>query len=444
VPDPVALALALVALTATLFAAVIRPARLPEGVLAAAGAVVLVVLGAVHWTTARHAVADLAPTVGFLAALLLLAEGCRREGLFAALGRVMARRAQARPLRLLSLVFAAACAVTAVLGLDATVVLLTPVVFMTAARLGVSAKPHAYACTHLANSASLLLVVSNLTNLLAFRASGLSFTHFAALMALPWLGVVGIEWLVLRRFFAAELDTQTAVPPPVSDAPERVTAVPPPVTAPPERVPSVPSPVSAAPERVPRYPLAVLVLTLLGFALSSPLHVAALWFAVAGAAAVTAPGLLRRTVRPQRVLRSLEPGFLAFVLGLGVIVAAASGAGLGTAVQGVLPAGASLPDLLGIAAISALLANLVNNLPATLLLLPVAASLGTGPVLAVLIGVNVGPNLTYSGSLATLLWRRMLRAESATVELREFTALGLLTVPVSIVVATCLLWAVLR
>jgi arsenical pump membrane protein len=415
VPDPVALALALVALAATLSAAVSRPARLPEGVLAAAGALVLVVLGAVHWTTARGAVADLAPTVGFLAALLLLAEGCRREGLFAALGRIMARRAQTRPLRLLSLVFAAACAVTAVLGLDATVVLLTPVVFVTASRLGVSAKPHAYACTHLANSASLLLVVSNLTNLLAFRASRLSFTHFAVLMALPWLGVVGIEWLVLRRFFAAELDPPTAVPPPVT----------------------------VAPERVRRYPLAVLALTLLGFALSSPLHVAAVWFAVAGAAAVTAPGLLRRSVSPQRVLRSLEPGFLCFVLGLGVIVAAASGAGLGSAVQGVLPAGASLPDLLGIAAISALLANLLNNLPATLILLPVAAGLGTGPVLAVLIGVNIGPNLTYSGSLATLLWRRVLRAEGATVQLREFTALGLLTVPVSIVVATCLLWAAL-
>ena len=76
---------------------------------------------------------------------------------------------------------------TAVLSLDATVVLLTPVVFATAARLRVARAPHVYACSHLANSASLLLPVSNLTNLLAFEASGLSFTRFAALMALPWL-----------------------------------------------------------------------------------------------------------------------------------------------------------------------------------------------------------------------------------------------------------------
>jgi arsenical pump membrane protein len=76
---------------------------------------------------------------------------------------------------------------TAVLSLDTTVVLLTPVVFATAARLDIRAQPHVYACTHLANSASLLLPVSNLTNLLAFAATGLAFGHFAALMALPWL-----------------------------------------------------------------------------------------------------------------------------------------------------------------------------------------------------------------------------------------------------------------
>jgi hypothetical protein len=84
-------------------------------------------------------------------------------------------------------VFVVASVTTAVLSLDATVVLLTPVVIGAAARVGARPKPHAYACTHLANSASLLLPVSNLTNLLAFAASGLSFTRFAALMALPWL-----------------------------------------------------------------------------------------------------------------------------------------------------------------------------------------------------------------------------------------------------------------
>jgi arsenical pump membrane protein len=128
------------------------------------------------------------------------------------------------------------------------------------------------------------------------------------------------------------------------------------------------------------------------------------------------------------------------VLGLGVIVAAAGDNGLRSAVGSVLPAGGSLPDLLAIAALSAVLANLVNNLPATLILVPPTAALGTGPVLAVLIGVNVGPNLTYAGSLATLLWRRVLRAQELDLELGEFTRLGLLTVPIGILAATIALW----
>ena len=104
-------------------------------------------------------------------------------------------------------VFVIASVTTAVLSLDATVVLLTPVVFATAARLEVRARPHVYACTHLANSASLLLPVSNLTNLLAFAASGLAFGHFAALMAVPWLAAIGVEYAVFSRFFASDLNT---------------------------------------------------------------------------------------------------------------------------------------------------------------------------------------------------------------------------------------------
>ncbi|MYW47948.1 SLC13 family permease, partial [Streptomyces sp. SID161] len=130
----------------------------------------------------------------------VLAHFCDVEGLFRACGAWTARWAAGRPVRLLTAVFALASAITAVLSLDATIVLLTPVVFATAARTGVRPKPHVYACTHLSNTASLLLPVSNLTNLLAFAASGLGFTRFAALMALPWLAAIGVEYLVFRRF----------------------------------------------------------------------------------------------------------------------------------------------------------------------------------------------------------------------------------------------------
>ena len=327
----------------------------------------------------------------------------------------MARGAGGSPQRLLAFVFVIAAAITAVLSLDATIVLLTPVVFATAARMRTSAKPHVYACAHLANSASLLLPVSNLTNLLAFHASGLSFVRFAEFMVLPTIAAVGVEWVVFTRFFAVDLKRP------------RHAGVRPP-----------------RPE-LPRFAVAVLALTLAGFALSSVVGIEPVWFAAAGAAAITVPALVRKTATPVAIVRAAEPGFLIFVLGLGVIVQAASVNGLDTAVRAVLPTGGSLPDLLAIAGLSAIFANVVNNLPATLMLIPVAATAaGPGPVLATLIGVNVGPNLTYVGSLATLLWRRVLRAEDTDVELGEFLRLGALTVPAGLVAATVLLWLALK
>jgi arsenical pump membrane protein len=411
VPDALALVLALLVLAGTLAAAVVHTRWPAETFVAAGGAALLVLVGALSFTAARHAIGELGPTVGFLAALLVLAEGCRREGLFEAMGGLMARGARGSPRRLLALVFAIAAGVTAVLSLDATVVLLTPIVFATAARLRTSPKPHVYACSHLANSASLLLPVSNLTNLLAFHASGLSFTRFAALMVLPTAAALAIEWIVFTRFFAVDLGR------PRRDVEGT----------------SVTSP-------LPRYALAVVGLTLAGFALSSAVGIAPVWVAVAGAAAVTLPALAQRATSARRVVAAAEPAFLVFVLGLGVVVRAAADNGLGSAVQALLPSGHALPALLGVAAVSAVLANVVNNLPATLMLVPVAAAAGTGPVLAVLVGVNVGPNLTYVGSLATLLWRRVLHVEDTDVELGEFVRLGALTVPAAVVAATVLLW----
>jgi arsenical pump membrane protein len=411
VPESLLLALSLVGLAATLGVAVARPPWLPEAAVAVVAAAGLVAVGAVSMDRARQAVGDLAPTIGFLAALLLLADGCRREGLFQALGGLMARGARERPRRLLALVFAVASSVTITLGLDPAIVLLTPVVLVTATRLRMSPTPDVYATAHLANSASLLLPISNLTNLLVFTVTGLTFTRFAALMLLPTVAAIAVEWAVLNLFFAAELGR----PPGHQAAP-------------------------AAPH-LPRFALTVLTATLAGFLAGSLLGISPVWIAAAGAAAMTVPALARRTAKAGDVVRAIQPSFLVFVLGLGVIVVAASGNGLATAVQTILPSGTTLPSLLGIAGISALLANLVNNLPAILIIAPIAIASGPAAVLAALVGVNVGPNLTYAGSLATLLWRRLLRAEDTDVHLGEFLRLGAITVPAALAASTLMLWS---
>lgn len=398
-------------LVVTLAFAVIRPRGLPEVVAAAPAALVILASGSLSWAKAWAEVHHLFPVVAFLAAVLVISELCDADGLFRYAGAVMAARSRGSAQRLLVFVFGLAATVTAVLSLDATVVLVTPVVFATAYRLGVRPKPHAYATTHLANAGSLLLPVSNLTNLLAMSAAGLTFVGFAGLMALPWLAVIAVEYVAFRLFFASDLSI------PATNA--EVGEVPP----------------------LPVFSATVLVLTLAGFVVASFVGVEAAWVALAGALVLLARALIRGQVAWRDVPGFVNLGFLGFVLSLGVVVTAVVEGGLGTAIHALVPQGQSLGALLLWAGLASLLANLVNNLPAVLVLLPFAAGSGTGAVLAVLIGVNVGPNLTYVGSLATLLWRRIVRAHDHDTPIREFTLLGLLATPVAIIVGVLALWA---
>ena len=203
----------------------------------------------------------------------------------------MAGASAGRPRRLLVLAFGIAAVTTAVLSLDATVVLLTPVVLATAFTLG----------THLANSASLLLPVSNLTNLLALAATGISFMRFTALMAAPWLVAIAAEYLVFRRFFAAQL-TAAGHDRPLTRQPEG-----------------------------PRFVLTVLAVTLGGFAVSSVAGVNPFWVAFAGALVLAGRALAQRRTTAMGIARAAGVPFMAFVLALAVVVRAVTDNGLAAA-----------------------------------------------------------------------------------------------------------------
>ncbi|WP_336873591.1 SLC13 family permease [Rhodococcus qingshengii] len=396
--------------------AIVRPRGLPEIVIAGPAAVIVLLTGVVTLDEAREELTSMAPTVVFLVAVLVLAHAADALGVFRWVSQILQQKSLADPHRLLIYVFGAAALTTAVLSLDATVVLLTPAVIAAARSIGGSTRPHSYASAHLSNSASTLLPVSNLTNLIAFAATGLTFLHFTALMALPWVVTIAVEYLIFRLFFRSELARGDSAEPPVAAR-------------------SAPAPI---------LPLTVIGMTLLGFAVSGFFGIEPAWIAVVGASVLGAIALARHRTTAAKMLYAADLWFCAFVLVLGIIVAGVANGPVGEWIAQILPGDTSYGSLLFVAAVAAVASNLVNNLPATLLMI---AALGTAAppalVLAMLIGVNLGPNLTYVGSLATMLWRRVATSAGAPPTLATFTLLGVITTPLTLLAAVSALWLVI-
>jgi arsenical pump membrane protein len=339
----------------------------------------------------------------FLVTILVVGDVCGRSGVFDAAAGWVRRIGRDHPVPLFTGVFVLGALVTTVLSLDATVVLLTPVVLTAATAAGVSARPGAHTCLRMANSASLLLPVSNLTNLLAMRYLDLTFLGFAAWMAPVLVVVLVVEYAAARLLFRREL-TEEADPD--------------------HAVPLRPS--------VPRLPVVTVVLMLAGFAALSPLGVEPFWVSGAAAVVLVAWGARRRTLTLEQAVHAGHPTFAVFVLCLGLVVAALSVGPLGDRVHDVVPHGTSYGDLLLIAVMATVLANLLTNLSATLLFVPMLAPLGTPAVLAALLGLNIGSGLTYTGSLANLLWRRTLVRHGRRPTIWGLHRVSLVVTPVSL------------
>ena len=415
---------------ACLLALLVTAHRHPRpGVEAAISVLVIVVMLGAHpligqgvgLRDAGRAVEHLLPVVGFLMAILVVSEVCARAGLFETAADLVRRHSRRDPRRLFLGVFVLAALVTTVLSLDATVVLLTPVVIGAARGFGASGSPGAYACLRLANSGSLLLPVANLTNLLALPYLHLTFTGFAARMALPLVVVLAVEYAGLRLLFRNELTPAPAVSlvPDLADGdtPENMSGT----------------------SGAWRPPAVVVVLMLLAFGALSPFGVEP--WVPAAAATVVLLGWAgrRRLVSTREAAHAAHPSFALWVLALGVTVAGLADDFLGDLVARVLPSGTGFGALLLIAVIATLAAALLANLSATLLIVPALVPLGDTAILAALLGLTIGAGLTWTGSLANLLWRRTLARGGITPGNGRFHLVSLTLTPVALLAAVAAL-----
>lgn len=335
----------------------------------------------------------LAPVLGFLVALTVLAELADEAELFDVLAVRAARLGGGRTPRLFLLVAVLATVTTVLLSLDTTAVLLTPVVLATTSALALRPLPFALLVVWLANTASLLLPISNLTNLLALDRIGRSAGSYAGTMALPAATAVVVTVAFLGLLFRRDLRGSYVLPPAVTPR----------------------DPLLCAGAGVAC--LAIVPGALLGLA---PWTVAA-----PAAGALVLAFAVRRP-------RALGPGLVPWriclgVTGLVLLVGLAARHGLDDLVARAL-GGDDLAGSARTAAVAAGAANVVNNLPAYLGL-ESAVPAGDPRVLHLLLGVDLGPLVLLWGSLATLLWRQRCRAAGLEVSARTFALVGLAGVP---------------
>jgi arsenical pump membrane protein len=354
--------------------------------------------------------ARVGPILGFVVCITVVAELGSRIGVFTMIARGASRLARGSVLGLWLLVVLVAVVATAVLSLDTTAVLLTPVVLALAAELRLDPGVFAFTAVWLANTASLLLPVSNLTNLLAVsRLPGFDAARFAGLTWPAALACVVVTVAVLALLFRRSLRGRYLLGSAAPVADRRLVV------------------------------LATAVCALLGPCFLLGMDIVLVSAVAAGilvaACAFSRPSLLGWRLLPWQLVSGICVLF--------VVVQYAHDHGLGALLGAAAGTGESWPALLRLTGLAALAANVVDNLPGYLALEPAAE--GSPLRLAtLLVGVNAGPLLTPWASLATLLWAARCRSAGVTVSWGRFVLRGLLLVPLLLVTAVTALWLVHR
>jgi arsenical pump membrane protein len=400
----------------TIAGVIIRPFKITEAVWAVSGAIILLLFGLISLSDAWSGIGKGTDVYLFLTGMMLLAEAAREEKLFDWLAAHATKMAKGSANRLFLLIYLVGIVVTAFLSNDATAVVLTPAVAAAAKAAKVkNPLPYLLICSFIANAASFVLPISNPANLVIYGSQMPPLLQWLGHYILPSFFAISITYFLLRftQRDALKQEINSDIPIPILSQGGKTAMIGIGVTA-----------------------CTLLAASALNMQLGLPTAITGI--------VTSAIVIARARKNPMVVIKGVSWAVLPLVGGLFVIVEALNKTGLIQTLSGLLHQHASH----GLAAtawcsglIIAFACNLINNLPAGLIAGNVVQ--GHMPELiksAVLIGVDLGPNLSVTGSLATILWLVALRREGQTVSAWAFLKLGALIMTVSLLFALESLW----
>jgi arsenical pump membrane protein len=388
---------------------IVRPWKLPEALWAVLGAAALVLFSLIPLQAAWTAVGKGTDVYFFLTGMMLLSELARHEGLFDWLAAHTVEQSRGSPKRLFGLVYAVGTVVTIFLSNDATAVVLTPAVYAVAAQAKAKPLPYLFICAFIANAASFVLPISNPANLVVYGAHMPSLGKWLAEFGLASVLSILVTFVTLRFLLRAEL---------VGELSRNL------------EVPSLSLGGRLTAGGIAATAGVLLVASGLDWQLGLPTFLAGL--------VTTVAVLVLKKMSPWTLVKDISWSVLPLVAGLFVLVEAIEATGVLRPLMDYLPAAAAArPDAtaFGTGAVVAFLCNLVNNLPLGLIAGTVARGAHLSPHVtgALLVGVDLGPNLSVTGSLATILWLVALRREGQTVSGWAFLKLGSVVMPLALI-----------
>ncbi|MCU6456119.1 arsenic transporter [Sphingomonas sp. A2-49] len=391
-------------------AVIARPFRWPEAIWAVAGAAALLMLGLMPLPAALGAVARGLDVYLFLIGMMLLSEVARAEGLFDWVAATAVIHAGGSPVRLFTLVYVTGIVTTTFLSNDATAVVLTPAVYAAANKAKADPLPLLFACALIANAASFVLPISNPANLVLYGGRMPPLGQWFASFALPSVAAIAVTFLVLRWLERERLAGNC------TRAVERT-----PLTA----------GGKAAFVGIVATAMLLLAVSALDIELGLPT-------AIAGVVTTLAVCAIARST-PLALLGGISWSVLPLVAGLFVLVEALDLTGvIGRVAQAIRVASADPVQASATAGtVLAFASNLMNNLPAGLVASTAVAQAQPPRLVvdALLIGVDLGPNLSITGSLATILWLQAIRREGEDVGFWRFLKVGAIAMPLALVAA---------